>query len=126
MAHAAEVHVVAHEPVTDHAVRERGVLHGHDVARADDPGAIVRDRPGVATRDRRGLPAPRQLCRRERRRQQVEDAKLRLRDDLGREAVPRQLGKCRRHPRGEQAPIVATPILSRVASQSDDSRCGSG
>ena len=39
MAHAADVHVVAHETVAQHAVRERRVVKRHDVARADDAGA---------------------------------------------------------------------------------------
>ena len=57
--HAADVHVVAHQPVADHAVRERRVLHRHDVARADDPGAAARERAGVAAGHLCSLPAPR-------------------------------------------------------------------
>ncbi len=54
MAHAADVHVVAHETVAGHAVREGRVLHGHDVARADDAGAAPRERrPSCGARPRR-------------------------------------------------------------------------
>ena len=88
-------------PWLNDAVRERRVVNRHDVARADDAGA-ARDAARVRARDRRRLPAPRLLAGRERRRQQVVDAELRFRDDLGRQARVRVADERVRHAYGER------------------------
>ena len=99
------MHVVADEPVAEHAVRERRVLHRDDVVRADDAGA-ARGSAGVRARERGGLRGPRQIARGERGGEQVEHAELRLRDDLGREVARLQSGERVRHPHAERPAAV--------------------